>query len=213
VKKILVITDSLGLPRRVPELVDFEETWVNSLAKVYSIHQLSIGGATINDLYEQTDYAKMFNPDFVIIQSGIVDCAPRALTKFENQFLNKFSFSRFILKRFLTKKRLETLRKKRNCTYTSINEFDKYVELFVKEFGNKLFWIGIVPASNSYESLVPGISNNITRYNEILRNKIKSNYITLEDYSSNHIMTDNIHLSSLGHHELFQKIVNIIPNV
>ncbi len=53
-KKILVITDSLGLPRKDPEECLFENTWPFLLKKNgFIIHQVSIGGATIDQLYRQ----------------------------------------------------------------------------------------------------------------------------------------------------------------
>ncbi len=70
-KKILVITDSLGLPRKDPEECLYENTWPILLKKNgFIIHQVSIGGATIDQLYRQVAYHKLFNPDIVIIQDS-----------------------------------------------------------------------------------------------------------------------------------------------
>src|SRR5688500_17972440 len=94
-KKILIITDSLGLPRAVPEVCSYEQTWPFLLNNAgYQIHQVSIGGATVSELYRQLEYHYLFLPDLVIVQSGIVDCAPRALGKFESLLLNKFIVTR-----------------------------------------------------------------------------------------------------------------------
>jgi hypothetical protein len=209
--KILVITDSLGLPRSNPELVAYNETWVNKLSKIYKVHQLSLGGGTIIDLFSQIEYVKMFEPEYVIMQSGIVDCAPRALTKFESELFNKFRLTRKFLKFYLTKNKIEQLRKKRNKTYTSIQDFEKYLNLFIKEFGDKLFLIGIVPGSESYEKSVPGVIKNIEKYNNVIRDKLSSNFISLEDFSQEDIMSDYIHLSKTGHQHLFNKIVKLLP--
>ncbi len=71
-KKMLIITDSLGLPRPKPEIVEYNDTWVKKISIYYDVWQYSSGGATISDLYSQIEYHKMFNPDIVLIQSGIL---------------------------------------------------------------------------------------------------------------------------------------------
>ena len=39
--KILVLTDSLGLPRDIPEEVLYEDTWVSLLSENYTVLQSS----------------------------------------------------------------------------------------------------------------------------------------------------------------------------
>ena len=212
-KKLLIITDSLGLPRQKPEVVAYDETWINELAKYYKVHQVSIGGGLISELYTQIEYIKMFEPDIVIVQAGIVDCAPRAMTKFESIFLNKFWLTRKFLKKVLTQKTLAFLRKKRNCTYTDIKMFEKYVNDFSSVFSGKLYWVEIIPASTGYETNVPGITNNVTAYNKIIQNHLKQNTISLEDIEAKHIMTDHIHFSKEGHAYLSNKIKTTLTEI
>ena len=54
--RLLLLTDSLGNPRRVPEEVPFERAWPQLLVADgdYVIHQISIGGGTSRDLLNQT---------------------------------------------------------------------------------------------------------------------------------------------------------------
>jgi lysophospholipase L1-like esterase len=205
-KKMLIITDSLGLPRPKPEIVEYNDTWVKKISIYYDVWQYSSGGATIIDLYSQIEYYKMFNPDIVLIQSGIVDCAPRALTKFESQFLNHFTLSKKITSKMLTKRRLENMRKRRKCTYTSLENFEEVVKLFKNEFKNKLFWIGIMPASDNYETIVPGIKKNIELFNNVIKKNLFDNYLPVADFTNQYLMSDNIHLSKEGHSLLFERI-------
>ena len=82
--KILLLSDSIALPRVRPEKVTFEETYPNLLRqKGFKIHQVSIGGATSTTLLSQLHYHIHFSPDIVILQVGIVDCAPRFANKYE----------------------------------------------------------------------------------------------------------------------------------
>lgn len=211
--KVLIITDSLGLPRPLPEVVEYEETWVNMLSKNYKVHQISYGGGTIGQLYSQIEYIKMFNPDLVIIQSGIVDCAPRAITKFESDFLNKFRITRFFLKIILKPKTINFLRKNRKCTYTNLFLFENYILKFKKLYGEKLYWIGIVPANEKYENLIPGITENVSKYNDVIKKQLQGNFISLADFTIQNIMSDHIHLSKQGHQLLFDKIIQITSRV
>lgn len=107
--KLLIFTDSLGLPREKPEIVEYNQTWVNLLKANFEILVFSFGGGTVDQMYSQIAYLKMFNPDFVIVQSGIVDCAPRALKQYELEIIKR---SRLLSKIFGNKRVVSFLRKK-----------------------------------------------------------------------------------------------------
>lgn len=202
--KVLIITDSLGLPRPVPEIVLYEETWCHKLSEISIVHQCSLGGGTIDQLSSQLNYLKMFSPDFVIVQSGIVDCTPRALTKTENYLVNKFWLSRKLMNYF-SKLIIRSLRK-RGKTYTTPKVFSANVNRFLKEFGSKLYWVGIIPAVEKYENKITGVEKNINTYNTILQEKLKMNYISTAEFSESFLMSDFHHLNKAGHHKLFLDI-------
>lgn len=203
---ILIITDSLGLPRPFPEQVNYNETWCYQLSEKFNTHQLSIGGATILELYSQITYWKLFKPDLVIVQAGIVDCAPRALTKIENQLINKYTFSRRLFNKY--SKTLIPMMRRRGITYTSKGKFEQGVKQFYNDFKDSLYWIGIAPPSIEYEIKLPGISRNIQIYNQIIRDNIGHNYIDVSDLNESKLMSDFIHLNSEGHKFISEKILN-----
>jgi hypothetical protein len=205
-KRILIITDSLGLARSIPEMVKFEETWPQKLKKHFIVHQISIGGATVDFLFEQLDYHLNFNPDYVILQSGIVDAAPRALTKFENDFFNHFYITRRLVNLILPKFS-GFFRKARKITYTNSEKYEKNVQAFIHIFHNKLFWIGIPLSCESYEKKVPGISKSINKFNELLQNNLGSNYVSLEKMPANYLMSDHHHLNMQGHNYIYDQIL------
>jgi lysophospholipase L1-like esterase len=208
-KKILIVTDSLGLPRGVPEVCNYEQTWPCLLRDSgFQIHQVSIGGATVSELYRQLEYHYLFLPDIVIVQSGIVDCAPRALGQFESLFFNKFIVTRKLLKLILPRYNTQ-LRRQRNITYTPTVQFRSYVESIIRKFNGKdLFWIGIVPASDRYEKTVPGIDKNIKMYNELLKQSLGNYFLPLDEIPREGVMSDSIHLNASGHQYIFEKIKN-----
>lgn len=210
-KKILVLTDSLGLPRcNNGESVSYEKTWINLLKSDFNIHQVSIGGATILDIVNQMDYHLLYYPDAVIVQAGIVDCAPRAFTKQERIFLSSIPIINKIFNKISAKfgKQIRNIRQK---SFTTPREFKSAV-IKLKNFYAPLpvYFLGIVPAVKEYEQKVKGIKKKIELYNSIL--KTNGNYISLEDFSIEHIMSDFHHLNENGNKYLSQKIITTLNN-
>lgn len=82
--KFLILTDSIGNPRVFPvdDIVELEETYPYILRNVYSesiFWQLSYGNLSTEELVNQAiGYLTQWEPDFIIIQSGINDCRPEA---------------------------------------------------------------------------------------------------------------------------------------
>jgi lysophospholipase L1-like esterase len=208
-KKILLLTDSLALPRDVPEQVKLEDTWPYLLKLEfgnYYFHQASKGGGTVNEIIHQLSYLKAFHPDVVIIQQGIVDCAPRALSKFEVDIFNNFRVTRYISNRLL-KQNSVFLRKWRNITFTSKSKFSAAIDNLAESFGaEKMNWLGILPGSMAYDKKVPGIIININAYNQIIKNQLGNQYIDMEHFPKDGKMIDLFHLNKIGHRFIFEKL-------
>ncbi|GAB3340931.1 hypothetical protein GCM10027429_28690 [Marivirga atlantica] len=209
-KKVLILTDSLALPREKPEYCGHENTWPQLLNKHCQLHQVSLGGGTVQDLVRQLEYHKLFNPDIIIIQSGIVDCAPRALSLLELKLLQKIPFfGKRILK--LVQKNSYYLRKKRKVYYTKAilyqNSLNKIKSFFPEE---DVYALSILPSNVNYELKVPGITKQISLYNEILKLKFKGNLINVQSIPSEGIMSDYIHLNALGHSFVYESIMKAI---
>ena len=203
--RILIFTDSLGLPREMPEVVNHNETWVALLEEKFQVVSLSFGGATIKQLYSQIAYLKLCNPDFIIVQSGIVDCVPRALGLLELEIVKKSKILTSFLKR---KNVVKFLREKRKISYTSAEEFRQIVKGFKKNFDDKLYWVGIIPANQSYEQQLLGVTNKINDYNKIIEHLLMDNFINTSSFDSSFIMTDGIHLNRDGNKKLVQIIID-----
>ena len=208
--KILFLTDSLSLPRvNEKEIVLYEDTYLCKLRNTFKNHTIvdsAIGGATIKDLYAQVFYYKSFKPDLVIIQSGIVDCAPRAYKRIEKKILVELGIISKLknLTRFL--------RKNRGYTLTKMTLFDNYLSLIKKSFENTpLYSLGILEASDEYETIVPGIKNNIRKYNTILEKH--TTYINNSDIPFKAIMNDHHHLNKHGHQLIYDKLNIIIKKM
>lgn len=211
--KIQIFSDSLALPREVPQKVYYEETYPAKLSKDYIVAQYSKGEGTIKELFIQTFYYKMFCPNVIIIQSGIVDCAPRPFTQFEEHFfsLNFFTKGCKTILRKLTKSWLRSLRK---IAWTSPKNFKFYCERFKETYPNiPILAIGILPPRPEYEQLAKGISKRILEYNNILKTEFGKNYIDTSDMPDEGIMSDHHHLTSVGHQFIYDKIIEQISQL
>ncbi|RCS57426.1 SGNH/GDSL hydrolase family protein [Parvibium lacunae] len=206
---ILLITDSLAFPRLEPELVCYEDTYIAQLKREfpnYDFIHLGRGGGTITELYNHTSYFHhTISPALVIMQCGIVDCAPRTTTVIEQQIISRLPIIGSLLGR-LIKRYAKNLRQFRKITYTSLTTYVEYIEKFESMYRN-IHWVGILPASANYESNVNGITENIQRFNHELR---KHKYISTDDFTENEIMSDFHHLNINGHQKLFNRLRDLI---
>ena len=142
--RIIILTDSLSLPRKYKTgEVLWEEIYANLLRRDFPdiefVH-LGMGGVTITDLLSQMNYYKNLKPDLIILQSGIVDCAPRAFGRIELELIKRLHVYRIVKYSF------KFLRKYRGVTYTKIKIFREALKKFKELFQDTEFWaIGIVP--------------------------------------------------------------------
>lgn len=212
--RVLVIGDSLSIPRFDDyENIEWENVWNTKLRENYEVAQIGIGGAMISDLLEQAGYWRLFHPDFVIIQSGIVDCAPRTLTNRERKFLESMPFGIRLFGK-LIKKNSTKIRNSRNITMTELSKFEECVVKFNKMFEkSKVLFIGIAPAREKYEGKIKGITKNINLYNDVLKKHSGEFYIDISDLPETGLLPDFHHLSKIGHQFLYDKIMNKISNI
>lgn len=216
-KTILALTDSLSLPRNKPELVKYYETWPVLLKKnvTHELTLLAIGGSTIKGLFEQSRYYKPLTPDIIIIQAGIVDCAPRALSLLEKEIINSNRYLSALSARLLP---VSSMRKIRNITYTSKKQFSYYIDQIIRLFnGAQIIWVSILPASLDYENKLSGITKNIEQYNAIIKNYSEHSldfyYLDTSMIPQNGITSDFHHLNYVGHSWLVQRILGLLKTI
>lgn len=208
-RRILIVTDSLGFPRHEPEMLRYEDTYIGLLKAKYPqydfIHQ-GYGGATIRELLQHTAYFdRTLDPTLVIMQSGVVDCAPRALTRIEQYAVAHLP----ILNRLLVplvKRYSPFLRRIRKITYTSPDNFASYVAQFEQRFA-RVAWLGIVPSTPAWEERVVGIGRQVALFNAILA---KQTFIPTDDLVAQDIMSDHHHPNASGHRKIFERLEPVI---
>ena len=210
-KRIVMFTDSLAMPREEPEETLFEDTYPYLLRKDYEVFQFSKGGGLMNEFVEQSFYYNQYKPDIIILQIGIVDCCPRAFSKFEEVIFHSNRVlglvRRFISKTGLSKK----IRNIRKYSWTSKKNYRQGCDFFVSKFPNsKIYALSILPPSVSYEKQVPGISKKIDEYNNILRDVFRQNYVDLSSIPAEGIMSDHHHLTKVGHQYVCDSIMRVL---
>lgn len=210
-KRIVLFTDSLAMPREEPEVTFFEDTYPYLLRKDYEVFQFSKGGGLMSEFVEQTFYYNQYKPDIIILQIGIVDCSPRAFTKLEEAFFHSNRLlglvRSFISKSGLSKK----IRNFRRLSWTPKRSYRQGCEFFISKFPqSKVFALSIVPPSKGYEKQVPGISKKIDEYNNILKEVFKQDFIDLSNIPMEGIMSDHHHLTKVGHQYVYDKIMHIL---
>lgn len=210
-KRILVISDSLALPRSKPEVTLYEDTYPYLLKRDFEVLQISFGGGTIKEIVHQARYYRSYKPDYIVLQSGIVDCAYRAFPVFVDKgavYSKVLDLYRRALARIIPPR---CLRKAFKFRYTKPLDFEKSLCQLKEDFSEaKLLAIGIVPASKEYVELVPGIDKSIASYNAILEQIVGLGYINLLEMPSDGVMSDHHHINSIGHKYIYDEIIRLM---
>ncbi|RJP80699.1 MAG: SGNH/GDSL hydrolase family protein [Desulfobacteraceae bacterium] len=186
-ERIVVIGDSLPLPRIDDDNhVLWDKTWpyllhneLNKDGNHYEVINCSIRSRTIETVtgHDFNEHILWKKPDIIILQVGIVDCAPRIFSRKEKLILGLSFIPDFIRQKIIkhrSQKRKEILRKNPlGKVYTKPEEYHRYIEDFFVKI-KSLSWeikIIILPIlSNSIlEEKSPGHNHNAQVYNDILK--------------------------------------------
>lgn len=211
-QKLLIISDSVAAARHEPEATFWEDTYAYLLSSKYRVYQHTVGGARVSELDEAClAYLRQFRPNIVILQCGIVDCAPRAYRWIEERMFEAYWFPRKI--RNLISKTITTrkLRSKRRVVYTPINHFKACCEEIRDTFPYaQVYCVGILPPSAKYEDVNPGITSNVQKYNGVLKSVFGNHYIDMAQIPLEGIMSDLHHLNKMGHQYVYEQIMKAL---
>lgn len=224
--QIRLYADSLGLPR--PGVVNYDERyfslfidWFKEQTKVEpEIVDHSRSNTTIKDLcawfFEDNRYYGD-KADVIILQNGIVDCAPRPIPrKIRNLISSLPNFLRKHIIKFLHNHRskLQNLGLKYFLVKPNdfFEEYKKFLTLASK-VAERVYVFNIVPTNNEIETQSPGLKKSINQYNELIADSInelgfknvflldvnkfvESNIKNLDDYV---LKEDGHHITKLSH--------------
>ena len=231
-KRVLVITDSVGLPRPWDN-IPYEDTYLHALEKSGDISMwvASEGGFPIvkmnNNILHLTRYLsdKMF--DFGILQLGIIDCAPRPIPNRARKVIANFPTPiRNRTVNFLHKHRAFIQKNLWSFQITPVKKFRKEFDRMLGNMDrlcNHVFIIMIIPGKPSIEEHSPGLIEATQRYNqeiETISRKYRNTTLidVYEQLSADpgKYLTDDLHITKEAHKliwdELYESMVQTEKN-
>ncbi len=214
--KIIILTDSIANPRSFPveASVSLEKTYPYLLRDEFPdsiFWQLSYGDRTTEDLANQAiSYLNDWEPDYIIVQSGIIDCRPEAFTQLQKSLINSFTgpFFRYLKKHMYNPR----LIKYRNMRRVTPNSYKKTLKKLQFIFNDSKILISEVFCGFGYESARPGIKERIEEFNRINSQIYKDNVIKLHERLNSEagFNADNFHLNEHGHLIVADEIIRKI---
>lgn len=165
-----------------------------------------LGGDGIN-FPKGSDCLEFFRPDIVIIQLGIVDCAPRLIkTRSIHRKLVNFMPAAFRMKYLTFLKRFRGRTASRVDVKLSAfkGNIENYIARAKVQSVQKLIFIGIALPDASFVSKSPQIESNVINYNSVLRSaSLSENFVyfmePLNSKVHEGIFVDGYHPNEKGH--------------
>lgn len=216
--KFLLLTDSIANPRSFPvdSIVHLEQTYPYLMRENYSdaiFWQLSYGNITTEELVNQAiSYLTHWEPDFIIIQSGINDCRPEAFTEFQKTLINAFSVFIFkYLRKYIYNPNLIKTRQLHRVTKRKFGKTLKKIKMIFSE--SKIYYLEICAGQN-YESARPGVTQRLVEYNQIVKEVFADDVISVSELllKKEGFNKDNLHWNVQGHYLVSQALTNKISD-
>ena len=208
--KFLILTDSIGNPRSFPvtEITQLEETYpyiIRDYFKDSTFWQLSYGNITTEQLISPAiSYLSHWQPDFIIIHSGIIDSRPEAFTEFQKTVISRFADFKYTgriikgLKNNMYHPGLIRWRQVYRVSERNFRKTAKKIKLLFRE--SKVFWLEIC-AADGYESARPGVNKRIEDYNQIIKVIYGEGFVQVKEkmLEVGGFNVDNMHWNKYGH--------------
>tara|TARA_B100000315_G_C14503753_1_gene553579 strand:+ start:491 stop:1162 length:672 start_codon:yes stop_codon:yes gene_type:complete len=203
--KFLILTDSISNPRSFPisEMTKLEETYPYIIRDYYkdsTFWQLSYGDISSEQLFSQAiGYLSHWNPDIIIIQSGINDCKPEAFTEFQKTVINRFTGPLFrYIKRYVLHPKMIKHRQKYRVSKKSFMKSAKKIQVLYEN--SMILWLEI-SANVGYENARPGVRNRIKVYNKVIENIYSNDFIPINEkiLKVDGFNKDSLHWNKRGH--------------
>lgn len=205
--RVLLITDSLGVPRAVPSPVPAETAWPyqvsHTLSDRFDFYYILFPGLHTGMIREMlTKQLPAYAPDIILTQVGIVDCAARALGENERKAVQRLpGFLRTPILWFVRRHYARLVRWRR-LAYVRPEAFRATWEQLAAAFPDAVFRIlPIAPSCASYRERNPLIDERIRTYNAIL-SEVWGDCLLQDLYDradpERLFLEDNHHLSPYG---------------
>jgi lysophospholipase L1-like esterase len=218
--RVVLLGDSLGMPTGKDEIT-YEDTYPYILMKRLKEYEVISKHKRTNDTSKQLahqaifDDIEMINPDYMAIHLGIVDCAPRLFSRFQNAVIGMLPnvISKYIIK--ITSNYRYLLTKIFPKVYVSKDQYKMNLEKFIelsRELNIIPIFIEILQTSKLNKEKSFSFEKNINDYNNILYEIIDRNNIHLIKYdnSKNYLLNDGIHITKEANIYIATKIIKYI---
>lgn len=232
--QIRLYADSLGLPR--PGVVADDERYFSLFTKWYKekhncepeVIDHSRSNTTIKDLYawfiEDNRYFGN-KADIIILQEGIVDCAPRPIPRKVRNIISKMpGFLKKRVIKFLHNNRAKLQNFGLKYFIVKPKDFAEEYKKFLKtasETAVRVYVFNIVPTNDEIEIQSPGLKKSIDDYNKIISEVVKEmklkNIFLIDVYEyvkskienlNNYVLKeDGHHITKLSHKIYSDKII------
>lgn len=230
-KKVLCIGDSLGLPGH---LNSYEDTWFYKLSEYFQEYHfiqnfrrqattdvlVTLGGGIkgVDKWPKGGDCLEAYFPEIIIIQLGIVDCAPRLLNSIDTIFLRLMpSFSKQLyinlIKRFRKRNNLNVL----VSPIKFRHNFESYIGRALEISVGMIILIKICTPGKEMVLKNPSIKENVSIYNGIIDDLEAKHAIVRvvdplnSDKHGDTIFEDGYHPNKIGHDLVFRSLINLFP--
>ncbi len=179
----MFLTDSDGNPRSFPkaEIFELEETYpyiIRNQFKDATFWQLSFGNITTGKLVTQPmAYLTHWEPDIIIVQSGIADCRPEGFSDFQKELISRFTWKFF---RWI-RKYVEhpAWIKHRQLYRVSKSSYRSTLKKFKMTFPkSKILWLEI-STGPLYDNFRPGIEKRRAEYNAIIKEVFPDGFVSI----------------------------------
>jgi lysophospholipase L1-like esterase len=160
------------------------------------------------------DIIGLWKPDVVILQIGIVDCAPRLFGPRQHAVLSNPLFPRPIsapIIKVMSRYRRQVIKLRPNVRYTKPQRFESSLDKLgqlINALPARAVALPIVDTFAEHEYRTPGYNEAVNAYNEIWRARAKRHNIGFLEpeqvfgrrEARELVLSDGHHLTQLGHH-------------
>jgi acyl-CoA thioesterase-1 len=219
-KKILIITDSLGLPRTDPEIVSDDDTWVYQVmdyfSSSYKFRLFRHRGMDTTSLihHVKNTISAYQDIDIVIFQVGIVDCYPRALSRSNLARIKKLPnwMQRAIHK--IINRHYQFFVEKGDNRYVNPVKFGENLNVIKEHFqDSSIFILPIAPANKALMCRNRKVENSVREYNQMFAEIFKDDFLDAiykDSKQEDIVLSDGQHLSTIGHRDVFRGIKDLL---
>lgn len=221
-KRVIIFSDSLGRPRPDLSVTDrtvYSDVYGKKLEQLlgaeYDVEICYVESLDTDDgIFWAERMVAFREPDIVVFQIGINDCAPRIFSKKSSCIILKPWFRKLTHDFFLRvigffRPHITRCMKK---VYVHVNKYKTNYEKMMVDIRKysphcMFYCISIAKGDNYYVSKSPDINKNISEYNLVLKKLFLENYIDVNALKVDKLhISDGVHLTKEAHTKLAEEI-------